>query len=710
MRTNEFSNANFVHLLSSIALALPFSTTLLSSAAGQTTLELPGIVVEGATLEVPPPAPRSRPAARTAGPSATEVVENSPATAETSEGDNAEAAAADVAASGIPAAKLGTAVTVITGEELQRRQIRHAADALRGMPGITIGRTGGGFSSKAQVRIRGAEANHTLVLIDGIEANDPNDGEFDFGNLLADDIERIEVIRGPYSGIYGSGAVGGVVNIITKKGKGPLSIRMSSEGGSFGTTHASARISGGNERAWASLSAQQRRSTGFNISRQGNEDDSSNLLNFGLRAGIAIWDGLSVEVVARNAQNRFDRDDFTEFKAGDLWTSVESLATVQSDTWHTGITARWDMLGGNLTHILSANRNSFESIDNEPGLSPYRNDGETLKYGYAGTYRFETTNLLPVRHSISGLIQHEQESFVPGSDDVERRRKRLAFAGEYRAELGERVFLNGSVRHDDNDTFKDFTTWRAAATIALPELNIRPHASVGTGVRLPSMFELFAFGASFEPNPNLLPERSFGWDAGIEFAVWPDRAVLDVTYFSADLTDKIGPDPENPFSVANLPGKSRREGIEVAARVQITEALAAGAAFTFLDAKGPTGERELRRPSHSGRIDVDYRFADGKGNITLSALYNGRMADRGLRTDFVTEDGFLIPKSEPVTLDDYWLVTAAASYKLEPGVELFGRVENLFDSDYEEIFGYNTPGIAAYAGVRFTLGGSGIAD
>ncbi|HEX5600455.1 MAG TPA: hypothetical protein VFX46_07455, partial [Hyphomicrobiaceae bacterium] len=110
------------------------------------------------------------------------------------------------------------------------------------------------------------------------------------------------------------------------------------------------------------------------------------------------------------------------------------------------------------------------------------------------------------------------------------------------------------------------------------------------------------------------------------------------------------------------------------------------------------------------RIDVDYRFADGKGNITLSALYNGRMADRGLRTDFVTETGFLIPKSEPVTLDDYWLVTAAASYKLEPGVELFGRVENLFDSDYEEIFGYNTPGIAAYAGVRFTLGGSGIAD
>jgi len=705
MRTNEFSNANFVHLLSSIALALPFSTTLLSSAAGQTTLELPGIVVEGATLEVPPPAPRSRPAARTAGPSATEVVENSPATAETSEGDNAEAAAADVAASGIPAAKLGTAVTVITGEELQRRQIRHAADALRGMPGITIGRTGGGFSSKAQVRIRGAEANHTLVLIDGIEANDPNDGEFDFGNLLADDIERIEVIRGPYSGIYGSGAVGGVVNIITKKGKGPLSIRMSSEGGSFGTTHASARISGGNERAWASLSAQQRRSTGFNISRQGNEDDSSNLLNFGLRAGIAIWDGLSVEVVARNAQNRFDRDGFWELEAGGIHRAIDMPAKVANDIWHAGATARWEVLDGKMTHVLNASRSSFDSVDNGLDFGLTRNESESIRYGYTGTYRFQTPSWLPIKHSVSALIRQEDESFTPGSDGIERRRKRFALGGEYRVALDERIFLDGSVRHDDNDTFRDFTTWRTTATIAIPELNIRPHASIGTGVRLPAMFEQFgSIPEIFKPNPNLLPEESFGWDAGLEFVFWQNKASLDITYFRANLTDKIGSDPTREFTLANLPGVSRREGVEIVARVQLSEALSLGAAYTFLEAKDPTGKREPRRPVHSGRVDLDYSFANGKGKITLSALYNGERNDFAFRlvdTEF---------ESLPVTLDDYWLVTAAASYKLEPGVELFGRVENLFDSDYEEIFGYNTPGIAAYAGVRFTLGGSGIAD
>src|SRR5690606_8519628 len=251
MSTNEFSsNASLTRLLSSIALASPLTMALPAPAAAQQ--ELPGIVVEGATLEVPPPAPRPRPAAAStpaAAPSSSSA--EAPATAPGAEVvDDAEAAATAAATSdrvaGIPRAQLGTAVTVITGEDLQRQQVRHAADALRSLPGVSVSRTGSP-AGLTQVRIRGGETNHTLVLIDGIEANVASDGIFDFSDLLTEDIERIEVVRGPQSALYGSNAVGGVINIVTRSGKGPLAVTARAEAGSFGTRGGAVGISGGNE-------------------------------------------------------------------------------------------------------------------------------------------------------------------------------------------------------------------------------------------------------------------------------------------------------------------------------------------------------------------------------------------------------------------------------------------------------------------------------
>ena len=155
-------------------------------------------------------------------------------------------AATEATALGVPIETIGNAVTVVTGEELRRQQVRSAADALRGLPGVAVNRQGG-VGSITQVRIRGAEGNHTLVLIDGIEANNTSDGEFDFSNLSAEDIERIEVIRGPMSSLHGSNAVGGVVNIITRRGRGPMTVSLQAETGSFATNDVVARLSGGND-------------------------------------------------------------------------------------------------------------------------------------------------------------------------------------------------------------------------------------------------------------------------------------------------------------------------------------------------------------------------------------------------------------------------------------------------------------------------------
>jgi vitamin B12 transporter len=610
----------------------------------------------------------------------------------------------------LPIQQVGSAVSVVTRDELRRRQVRDAAEALRSLPGVSVSRTGS-ISGKVQVRLRGNEGNHTLVLVDGIELNDPNDGEFDFANLLVDDIERIEVIRGAHSGLYGSGALGGVINIITRSGKGPLTLAMRTEAGSHGTYLGSARVSGGNDKAWGSLSLQQRRSQGFNISETGNETDASRLTNFSLRAGVKPFETVTTEVILRHVDNRADRDGYGAFAIGERSRAFDEPSVFSTKIWTAGANVKWDTLDGRLTHVFRASRNATALTDEDRSAFPFRsqNDSETVKYGYLSTLRFETPMLTSVRHTVTGLIEKERESFTPASDfadGIERSRGRLATVGEWRTDIADRLFLQGSVRHDDNDAFKDFTTWRASGSLVLREWGLRPHASVGTGVRLPTMFEQFGFiPSSFTPNPNLLPEESRDWDAGVEFSFLGGRAVLDVTYFRSIFTNKINglaPGPGFTFTAVNLPGESTREGVEVSGRLALTPQISLGAGYTYLEARTPDGAQELRRPPHSARIDAAYTSLDKRLTVGIGAAYNGTMTDRTSRVSGFFF-GFPILTPEIVSLRDYWLVTAAASYKLQPGLELYARVENVFDVNYQEVFGYNTPGLSAYAGVRLTF-------
>ena len=244
-------------LLAASILVLP---GFLSDAVAQEVIELPGIVVEGTTLDSSPE----------------RVHATGPVTAE----EAVPGTEAETGAEGEPKQRdlptTGSAVTVVTGEELRAQQIRHAADALRSLPGVQVSRTGafGGFT---QVRIRGGEGNQVQVIIDGVEANNTTDGEFDFGNLLADDIEQIEVIRGPQSGLYGSNAVTGVINIITKSGKGPARLTIREEGGAFTTNGLAVNLAGGSDELHGSATIQNRKTAGFNISPVGGEADGSEI-------------------------------------------------------------------------------------------------------------------------------------------------------------------------------------------------------------------------------------------------------------------------------------------------------------------------------------------------------------------------------------------------------------------------------------------------
>jgi vitamin B12 transporter len=664
-------------------------------ARAQTAQELPGIVVQGATLEAPPRRAQSaRPSGGASGPSA-------PSEAATVSGGADEGLAAT---GGLPLDRIGSSVSVVTASDIRAQEARTAAEVLRSLPGLSVSRTGT-FAGLTQVRIRGAEASHTLVLIDGVEANDPTTGDFDFSDLSTEDVERIEIIRGPQSGLYGSNAVGGVINVITKGGRGPLTISGKVEGGSFDTRDVSARISGGNDKIYGSVSYHRREATGFNISQRGIEDDDARLSTFSLKTGVALFEGATADIVLRKVHKDGGRDGFGGVP-GQLATAIDDASTFTSDIFLGGVNVRWDMFGGALTHVVRASRNTTRTTDLDMAFPafPFRSENlsEVTKYGYVGTVRFGTPLGMPVQHALSGLIEQENESFTPGGDlgdNIRRDRSRVAAAAEWRGDFADRLFVTAGVRRDDNDRFDDFTTWRTTASLSLREWGVRPHASAGTGVKLPTQFEQFgSFPAFFIPNPNLKAEESTGWDAGIEFSFAKGWMLVDVTYFNAELTNKITTVgfPQKPI---NLPGVSHREGIEVAGRVNLSRNLVLGASYTHLDATDPTGLREVRRPPHAGRVDLTYGFADGKGKLNLAAIYNGVMDDLVFRVDPFGSASI----QERLALDDYWLVAAAASYRVQPGVDVFARVENVFDEKYQEIYGFNTPGLSAYAGVRFTF-------
>lgn len=690
-----------------VAAALGLAPIVLP-ATGLAQTELPPITVQGATLEAPrPPTGKGKSAA---APGA----KKAKASAKETEANETDAKEADV--EGVPAASVGNSVTVITRKDLERLQVRQVADALRSLPGVTVGRTGA-YGNFTQVRIRGAEGNHTLVLIDGVEANNTTDGELDFSNLSADDIERIEVIRGPMSALYGANAVGGVINIVTRRGQGPLTLTLKTEAGSLGTGDVSARLSAGSQWAHFALGMHWRSTDGFNISPFGNEADGMLLRSFAFTGGVKLMEGLTLDLTLRQVNKKADRDGFGDplSPVGALQTAMDAPSFLQDQQLLAGLRLKWDTFDNKLTHQLHVTHNSTTISDQDlpdasacPPLCPFffSNLAERTSYGYLGTYRFETPGMGGAKHAVSGLIEKETEVFIPKGDlgdDKARERERLAVAGEWRTAFADQVFLTAGLRHDDNSVFEDFTTWRLAAAWAIKSLGLRPHASVGTAVKVPAMFEQFGkFPGFFVANPNLKPEQSLGWDAGIEIGLGK-ATVLDVTYFHADLTDKIAesglafPAP----SLINLPGVSTRDGIELALRTRFSPSLMGTFAYTYLLAETSAGLQEIRRPRHSGRADLAYTFAGGLGTAHLGVVYNGSMTD----SVFINgRFGFPEPGVR-LLLDDYWLINASVAYKLQPGVELFGRVENLLDQRYQEVFGYDAAPITAFAGIKLTFGG-----
>lgn len=589
----------------------------------------------------------------------------------------------------VPSPAVGSAMTVIDGNDIDAKQDRFVGEVLREVPGIAVSRTGN-VGAQTQVRIRGAEANHTLVLIDGIEVADPAAGsEFDFGNLLANEIERIEVLRGPQSALWGSDAIGGVVNVVTRRGRGKPQISVGTEAGSFRTARGVAGFRTGSDRYHFAAHAAGVHTDGVSMAsewRGNDEQDGHRNRTVHVKAGLSPSSNARLDFVGRWTDTELETDSFI---SGTGLTDTESR-TSSVKRYYRG-SAALSALDGLWTHEVSAGLTNSHRKNFQNGAFDSVFEGEKRKFDYQTSLRFGTPGAAGAEHSVTLAAEREEENVVSRSAflDVDRDVANVGYVAEYRLDLLDSIYVSLAGRHDDADLFDDARTYRITGAYEHAPWGTRFHASYGEGVKNPTIFELFGFASGFRGNPNLSPETATGWDAGLEQSLLGGEAILDVTYFETDVTDLIRGFGD---TAVNLPGTSGTYGVELAGTWQLGDGLTLSGTYTWSVGQDATDTELVRRPKHIGSLNANYAFESGDrpGWVNVGIDFNGERAD----------DNFDSFPPTRVRLKSFTLLKIVAGYQVGPGIEIYVRGENLLDREYEEVVTYGTPGSAVYAGVR----------
>ena len=591
-----------------------------------------------------------------------------------------------------PAEEVGSSVTVIDAAEIEERQRRTLSEALETVPGVNVVRSGGPGESTS-LFIRGANSNHTKVVIDGMPANDPTTGTFNFGPLATADFERVEVLRGPQSGLWGADALGGVVNIVTKRGEGAPHLDALLEGGSFATFNQAATLSGATgpydySATVAHLSTDDTPVTPKRLLPPGYPrfGDDFESLTFSTNVGVRLADNARLNAMLRwnDSDVAFTADDFSVFPslpaAAQSFREERQLTTrVEAETRH------FDGFFEQKLGIGWADwRNHLESPPSGGVPVPPRIDkGDRRRADWLGTF-----HLAPDHAVLTGL-EYEREE-LRDSPTSPSMANRAAFV-ELQSGFFDRLFLGASGRLDDNDRFGTVGTWRVAPAFLIPETGTRLKASAGTGFKPPTLRQLFVDfpEVNFFANPDLQPERSLGWDAGFEQSFYDKRLAFGATWFHNSIKDLI--DTNATFTSLENKARAETKGVEAFLEVRPLENLLLRADYTFTLAQDETtGAELLRRPKHRASLEGTWRTGDWTFSSTV--LYVGDRID--------ASRDFSIPRLEA---GEYAIVNVRASYALTERVSLFARADNLFDRRVEDPIGFERPGFGVFAGVRLAL-------
>jgi vitamin B12 transporter len=606
-----------------------------------------------------------------------------------------EPSAVSVAPTGLttPVEQIGSAVTVVTSQEIEAQQRRSANDVLRSVPGVNVVQ-GGGPGALTSVFIRGTNSNHSKALIDGIDVSDPSgvNRSFNFGLLTTFDLDRVEVLRGPQSGLYGGDALGGVVVVYTKKGEGPLKVDALAEAGSFGTFNQAASVRGSVDRFNYAFNIGHFRAdsvpvTPSDILLPGTRALNSNYDNmtYSTKLGVDVTPDVTLNFVARYVDTRFgfqgDSFSFDDFmNRPDATKSNQD--TKQFYTRGEGVVRSFD---GRVTSYFGVNYSDLATRDFSPSNGTTEALGQRVKYDWRSVVQVARGVVVT-----AGADYQVEKLQVP---DLAVEESNQGAYIQAQLEPVRNLFLVGNVRHDDNETFGGATTWRFAPAYLFDATGTKLKGSVGTAFKAPSLSQKFqdfpTFG--FFANPNLKPEESLGYDVGFEQAVFGNRVQFGATYFRNDVTNLInGTFDSNTFlsSVDNI-GKAFTTGVEAFASADITDDMRIRGDYTYLEAFDEiTGKELLRRPRRKATVSIGWKPITPL-LLTGSVTYVGTALDVD-RVTFAT-----------VPLSSFTLVNVAADYRLNSNMSLFGRIDNVFDKQYQNPNGFEGTGIGAYAGIKF---------
>jgi vitamin B12 transporter len=603
-----------------------------------------------------------------------------------------------------PEKKVGSSVTVVSGDELVRTGKAFVLDALEAVLGLSTARNGGPGAA-ASVSIRGAGSEHTLFLLDGLELNDPINPSrsYDVSHLPLTMVERIEILRGPQGLLYGSDALGGVINIITRAGRGRPRLTLSSSADTLHSLAADATLAGSSRRIDYALSLFHERTAGVSAaaaSYAGNvEKDGYRNLSLDARLGYAASPTSSLTFTLRAAAARTELDDFGG-PGGDDPNNVQTYGSFLVRGQYRGLSpnGRWERT---LSLAWLGTRR-----ENDNPVDPAHPEDSDWGLYHSGLLKLDWQNdvFFSASHALTAGLELTNESgrsdYVSesayGPYEADFPSARAGSAGLYLLDHWEakgRFFVTAGVRADRHSRAGTAVTFRVAPAYLIAAAGTRFKASLGSGFKSPSLYQLFAPETSYGPvgNPRLRPERALGWDAGVEQSLAGGRALLGITWFENSFRDLV--DFDYALGYVNI-GRARSRGLEVSTELRPeANGPRLSASYTRLAARDlDSGSELLRRPRDRFSAEAGLRVFGGF-DLAAHVLWVGRRLDR----DY---SAYPYPTT---ALPGYFLLDLVLTKALASGLELFVRVDNLLNVDYQTVWGYGSPGLTVRTGFRLSL-------
>ncbi len=571
-------------------------------------------------------------------------------------------------------------VTVVTEKEIQEKGKQNVLDVLRDVPGVFI-KQSGSYGGEEEIYIRGTNSAHTLIMIDGVQVGDPmkSTGKIKISDISTDNIEKIEIIRGAQSVLYGSSAIGGVINIITKKGRGKPTYYISAEGGSYETFREKAGVSGSTDRINYSASVSRLDTKGVSKADEdlGNiEEDYYHDTNLSACVGGRISETITANLSARHSDSSMDFDAPSDIDANNV---MDTTITSISANFNQDLFDWWQ-------HIVKLGVTEVER-----------------EYFYGGAFNNSYDGTNKVASWQHNFFIGDIDTVTAGFDYQEEKGDGKGHSSNYnipnKSVDTKSFFIQNKLtplkgfsftlgaRHDDHQTFGGEDTYKGALAYFFEKTGTKIRGSYGTGFRAPSLYQLYSnYGYT-----GLRPEESRGYDAGIDQELLGGKVSLSLTYFHTKIDDMIewNWDTEKYYNV----GKVRTEGWETVFSYRPVKSLSLHAHYTYTEAKDETegdsnnGKYLRYRPQHTGGAAINIKPLE-QLNLNLSAQYVGKR----YRNDSNTEE-----------MPAYTLFNLAASYDMNKYLQFFGRVENLTNKKYQSVYQYGEPGIGIYGGIKVTF-------